>query len=242
MSDVIVNCRELSKSYHDGHVAVDVLRDIDFTIQKGERIAIIGPSGSGKSTVLQLLVKFFDTFDGRILAFGTSYDTITAAAIRQRVVLVPQDPFMFSGTIRDNILLTESSADLNSVLSHVGLVDFIDTLPDGLETSIGSLGSKISGGQKQRIAIARALCSNPDVLVLDEATNALDQESEKLIMNKIKQLMRHKTIIAVTHRVTSLEHTNKIIVMEHGRVLDVGTDDQLSTRCSLYMKLKDEEL
>ncbi len=221
---------------------LEILHEISFSIKPGEFVAIVGSSGSGKSTIAQLLLGFFEPSKGQIQVFDKDRESINPHALRKLIAYVPQNPFMFSGSIIENLNLSaDTSKDIEEAAKVAGLDDIARELPNELETFIGAAGTQISGGQRQRIAITRAVLSKARVLFLDEATSALDQLSERLVMQRIKEAMQGATIISIAHRISSIEHADRILVMDSGRIIAEGTHTELLNRCSLYQQLCHEE-
>lgn len=228
--------------FYPSRPSIQVLNNISFSIHKGEFIGIVGPSGSGKSTLAQLLLKFFNTYEGDILFNAQSLSKIPNDIIRQNIAYVPQDPFLFSDSIKNNLLLlTPNKHEMNDIMSIVELDKLLSTLPDGLDTHIGTAGTQISGGQRQRIAIARALIRKPNILLLDEATSALDHESEKHVLHNIRNKIKNSTIISIAHRISSLEKADRIFVMDSGTIIAQGSHDFLLKTCDLYQRLCNED-
>ncbi len=215
-----------------------IFSKLNFTLNPGEFIAIVGPSGSGKSTIAQLLLKFFDTDKGKILIDGVNISDITPFQMRSYLSYVAQDPFIFSNNIRYNLELAGAISD--EVIKLTGLDLVIARLPNGLDSMIGARGAQLSGGERQRVAIARALLHNPNILLLDEATSALDQKSEREMLSNIRKLLPNKTIISIAHRIASIEHADKILVIDGGKVIASGTHLELLDSCKLYQKLCSE--
>lgn len=214
----------------------------DFTLQvaAGETIAFVGPSGAGKSTLLNLIIGFLRPTQGRILLDGQDMARLDLRTYRQFLAVVSQDTILLEGTIRENVLygiehVTE--ADLEQALRDAHALEFITQLPQGMDTPIGENGTKLSGGQRQRLAIARALIRNPKVLVLDEATASLDSASERLIQSALERLMAHRTTFVVAHRLSTIRRADRIVVMEAGRIAEIGTHPQLLAHKGLYAQL-----
>lgn len=209
---------------------VPVLQNINFRVKRGETIAFVGNSGGGKSTVVSLLPRFYDVTSGSILIDGIDVRDITLKSLRANIGVVFQDNFLFSGTIRENIMMgneTATQEDLDRAVEMACLDDFIKTIPGGLDAQIGERGVLLSGGQKQRVAIARAFLKNAPILVLDEATSALDNKSEAVVQRAIENLMRDKTVFVIAHRLSTIKNANKIMVINHGVVVESGTHEEL---------------
>lgn len=216
------------------------LNNVSFSIEAGQSVSIVGPSGSGKSTILKLLLRFHDPSEGSITIDGQNIKTIALNDLRSLFGLVPQDHMIFSCSIMENILYGKPNAEYEEVKQaaiSAYAMEFIDKLPDKFDTFVGKRGLKLSEGQKQRIIIARAILKNPQVLILDEATSALDYKSENLVQKALSKLMQNRTTIIITHRLSTALKTDKIIVINHGRVEEVGTHDSLMSKDGLYAKL-----
>ncbi|BDG75758.1 MULTISPECIES: ABC transporter ATP-binding protein [Wolbachia] len=216
------------------------LNNVSFSIEAGQSVSIVGPSGSGKSTILKLLLRFHDPSEGSITIDGQNIKTIALNDLRSLFGLVPQDHMIFSCSIMENILYGKPGAEYEEVRRaaiSAYAMEFIDKLPDKFDTFVGKRGLKLSEGQKQRIIIARAILKNPQVLILDEATSALDYKSESLVQKALSKLMQNRTTIIITHRLSTALKTDKIIVINHGRVEEVGTHDSLMSKDGLYAKL-----
>lgn len=220
--------------------AIAVLDNISFTIKHNQLTGIVGKSGSGKSTIMQLLLNFYQCQSGKISIANNDINSYAVKDIRTVIAYVQQDPAIFSGTIRSNIIFSNPYAteeDIKNIVYLCGIDKFIANLPKGLDTEIGEKGVRISGGQKQRLAIARALLYKPEILLLDEATSALDNESEEEILKNIKKFMRGKTIILIAHRISSTQEADRIIVVDQGKVVSFGTHQDLLKTCEIYMYL-----
>ncbi len=218
-----------------------VLHHVSFTAEPGEIIALIGRSGSGKSTLVNLLPRFYADFTGDIRLDDVSVRDYQLASLRNQMAVVSQHVTLFNDTIANNIAYGRfdkvSEAEIRAAAKAAYALDFIEQLPKGLQTLVGENGVLLSGGQRQRIAIARALLKNAPILILDEATSALDTESERYIQAALDELMRHRTTLVIAHRLSTVEHADKIIVMDHGHVMEVGSHQALIDRDGYYAKL-----
>ena len=207
-----------------------VLNNINLDIQKGETIAFVGNSGGGKSTIVSLIPRFYDVKSGGILIDGIDIREYTLESLRQNISVVFQDNFLFSGTIRENILLGKQEAteeEINNALKMAYLDEFISTLEKGVDTQIGERGILLSGGQKQRVAIARAFIKNAPIVILDEATSALDNKSEAIVQKAIDNLMKDKTVFVIAHRLSTIQNADRIAVINEGRLVELGRHDEL---------------
>lgn len=217
-----------------------VLKNIQLTIQPGETIAFVGMSGGGKSSLISLLPRFYDIQQGNILMDDRNVKDITIKSLRSHIGMVLQDNILFSGTVRENILLGNTRADEEEILyaaKAANAHDFILNLPKGYDTEIGERGMKLSGGQKQRVAIARVFLKNPSILVLDEATSALDLESEHLIQESLSKLAKDRTTLIVAHRLSTITHADQIVLIENGEIKEIGTHEQLMKEGGAYFRL-----
>ena len=217
-----------------------VLHNIQLDIQPGEVVALVGASGAGKSTLAQLLPRFYDPQMGHVLVDGIDVREANLRSLRSQIGVVAQETLLFSGTARDNLLYGKPGASDEELLQATKAAhayEFLMELPDGFDTVLGERGARLSGGQKQRIAIARAFLSDPRILVLDEATSALDSASEALIQDALAQLMQNRTSIVIAHRLSTILHSDRIAVMQQGRIIDIGPHSALLARCCLYSNL-----
>ena len=217
-----------------------VLREFDLTIKPGQRVGLVGYSGAGKSTVLALLQRFYDVERGSVLIDGQDIRDVTQESLRAIMAIVPQDISLFHRTVMENIRYARPDAPEADVLAAAEMAncrEFIEALPDGFATMVGDRGVKLSGGQRQRLAIARALLKDAPILLLDEATSALDSESERAIQDALDRLMQGRTVIAIAHRLSTLKRFDRIIVMDHGRIIDDGPPDVLAARPGPYREL-----
>ena len=216
------------------------LKDINFSVKSGERIAIVGPSGAGKSTIVKLITRFYKPSDGEILINNRNISDFTLNSLRNYITIVTQNSTLFNVSIKDNITYGSevfNDDDIRRVSKIAYAHEFIERLPNGYDTIVGERGSHLSEGQKQRIIIARALLKNPKLLILDEATSSLDTESEFIVRKAIENLLMNRTAIIIAHRLTTILNAHKIIVIDKGEIVDIGTHDELLQRCPLYKKL-----
>jgi subfamily B ATP-binding cassette protein MsbA len=221
-----------------------VLNDIDFSVPAGSRVAFVGKSGSGKSTIVSLIPRFYDVDSGSVAIDGVDVRDIKLASLRRHIGMVLQDPILFSGTIRDNILYGRPKADERELIAAAAAAnayDFIADLPAGFDTEVGERGAMLSGGQKQRITIARAFLKDPRILILDEATSALDSESEILIQDALGRLMQGRTTFIIAHRLSTIADADRIMVLDRGRIVDSGTHGELLERSAMYRRLHDAQ-
>lgn len=217
-----------------------VLRDIDLHVEKGEVVALVGASGAGKSTIVQLVPRFFDPQEGRVLIDGVDVRDVKLRSLRSQIGMVAQETLLFSGTLRENLLYGKPNAtdeELSAAVRAAYVDEFVQKMPRGYDTILGERGARLSGGQKQRIAIARAFLTDPRILILDEATSALDSESEELIQQALVELMRGRTNIVIAHRLSTILGADRIAVMEQGRIVDIGSHKELLYRNAQYAKL-----
>ena len=217
-----------------------ILKNINLDVKKGETVAFVGNSGGGKSTLVNLIPRFFDVSNGSLKIDGIDVRDYEIKSLRKAIGIVPQETFLFSGTILSNVKYSRQDATFEEVVEaakQANAHEFIENLPDGYDTEIGERGVKLSGGQKQRIAIARTILENPQILILDEATSALDNESEKLVQDALEKLMEGKTTFIIAHRLTTIENSNKIVVIQKGEIKEIGNHNELLSKNGIYKAL-----
>jgi subfamily B ATP-binding cassette protein MsbA len=207
-----------------------VLHNISLTIEQGKMTALVGASGAGKSTLADLIPRFYDPTQGKILIDGVDLREFDINSVRRRLAVVSQDTFIFNTSVRNNIAYALEGVDEEAIREAARLanaLEFIEDMPEGFETQLGDRGVRLSGGQRQRIAIARALLRNPEILILDEATSALDSVSERLIQESLEKLSVGRTVIAIAHRLSTIVRADKVVVLEQGHIVEQGTYDEL---------------
>ncbi|MEQ9244562.1 MAG: type I secretion system permease/ATPase [Nitratireductor sp.] len=233
-----VELRKVTFRYSDD--GAEVLRRLDLTVSAGEKIGITGLSGSGKSTITKLIQRFYVPYSGQVLIDGVDLAMADPAMLRRRMGIVLQESFLFNGSVRENIALGDPRAapeDIDRAAKLAGAHDFISTLPNGYDTPVGERGGALSGGQRQRIAIARALVSDPSILIFDEATSALDYEAEAAIMAQLPQILEGRTTIMIAHRLNTMRFCDRILVLEKGEIIEEGTHDALVEAGGRYAEL-----
>jgi ABC-type multidrug transport system fused ATPase/permease subunit len=225
---------------------IQVLRNINLTVNKGELVALVGPSGAGKSTIASLLLKFYEPTHGEVYFDDLDSKNLGITELRKQIAFVPQDVILFGGTIKENIAYGKPNATDDEIMQaaiKANAHDFVVKFPEAYETVVGERGIKLSGGQRQRIAIARAILKNPAILILDEATSSLDSESEQLVQDALENLMKNRTSFVIAHRLSTVRNADKIIVIDHGTVQEMGTHELLmSKENGIYRKLVDLQL
>jgi ATP-binding cassette subfamily B protein/subfamily B ATP-binding cassette protein MsbA len=223
---------------------IPVLKDVNFEVRAGERIALVGPSGAGKSTLIKLLMRFYDVKDGAVMLDGRDLRDLPLAYVREQIGLVQQEPFLFNGTVKENIAygdLSAGQARVEDVAQAARAHEFIVELPEKYDTWIGERGVKLSVGQKQRISIARVLLKDPPIIIFDEATSNIDTETEVKIREALEELTRNRTTFIIAHRLSTLRHVDRIVVLDGGRLVEEGTHETLLARSGLYRTLYDAQ-
>jgi ATP-binding cassette subfamily B protein len=225
-----VEFKQVSFSYEGAQPA---LREVSMSARTGEMIGLCGPSGAGKSTFVNLICRFYDATDGQILIDGVDVRDYDIQWLRRQIGVVLQEPYLFHGTVADNIRYGNADASEGQVIASARAAnahDFIVGFPDGYDTMVGERGQSLSGGERQRISIARAILHNPRILILDEATSSVDSETEKQIQEALDRLVEGRTTFAIAHRLSTLQAADRLIVLEHGRIVEQGTHAELVNR------------
>ena len=238
-----VDFKNVTFTYDDTNITA--LKNVTFSAEAGETIAILGKTGAGKSTIIELIARLYDTKEGSILMDGNSIETINLNDLRNQIGFVPQDPFLFSETISSNIKFGKEDAAKEEIIQaakdavvHENIIDF----PNGYETILGERGVTLSGGQKQRVSIARAIIKNPKILIFDDCLSAVDTETEERILSNLKKVSKNKTTFIISHRVSSAKNADKIIVLEGGVIIQQGSHNQLINTSGYYKELHDQQL
>jgi ATP-binding cassette subfamily B protein len=224
----------------EGEIADWALRDVDLVIPAGQTVALVGETGAGKSTLAKLVARFYDPTEGAVLADGHDLRAVTMHSLRSQMGIVPQEGFLFSGTVRDNIAFGRvgaSDEEIAAAARTVGAEPFIAALPEGYDTQVGERGVQLSAGQRQLLAFARALVADPRILVLDEATSNVDVHTETLIELGLRRLLAGRTAIVIAHRLSTIQRASRIVVLEHGTIVEEGTHDELLDLQGRYWRL-----
>ena len=222
-----VEYRDVTFAYEEGK---NILENVSFTVKPGESIALVGPTGAGKTTIVNLLSRFYDLTGGAVYIDGNDISKVTLHSLREKMGIMMQDSFIFSGTIEDNIRygkLDATEEEIATAVKMACLDEFINELENGLDTKIGERGSLLSGGQRQRLAIARAFIKNAPVVILDEATSALDNKAEAVVQRAIDNLMQDRTVFVIAHRLSTVQNADKIVVINDGEIIETGTHEEL---------------
>jgi subfamily B ATP-binding cassette protein MsbA len=221
------------------------LENVKLTVRSGEIVALVGPSGAGKSSMALLLPRFYDPISGRVCIDGHDIREVSFASLRGQIGLVTQEVLLFNETVRYNIAYSRPNASRSEIEAAAAAANahtFIQRLPNGYDTVIGERGVRLSGGERQRLSIARAILKNPPILLLDEATSALDAESERLVQEALERLMEHRTALVIAHRLSTVRRADRIIVLDHGRIIEEGDHASLLTKQGTYYKLHNLQL
>jgi len=232
-----VEFRDVTFGYEEGK---PVLRDVDFTVEPGEMIGLAGHSGAGKSTLINLICRFYEVNEGAILVDGHDLRDVTVESLRSQIGVVLQEPFMFSGTVAENLAYGKPGAAMEELIAAAKAAnahDFIMDYPDAYDTEVGERGTRVSGGERQRLAIARAILKDPRILILDEATSSVDTETESQIQEALERLIAGRTTFAIAHRLSTLRHSNRLLILERGKLAEIGTHDELIEQDGIYAKL-----
>jgi ABC-type multidrug transport system fused ATPase/permease subunit len=225
---------------------MEVLKNISFSVNQGERVALVGQSGAGKSSLASLILRFYDPVSGSIKLDNKPLSEYKLSELRNEMAIVPQEVILFGGNIQENIAYGKPDATLEEIkeaAKKANALGFIESFPEGFETIVGERGIQLSGGQRQRIAIARAVLKNPTILILDEATSSLDSESEKLVQDALDELMKGRTSIVIAHRLSTIRKANQILVMKNGEIIERGTHQELiELKNGAYKNLNDLQI
>jgi ATP-binding cassette subfamily B protein len=238
-----IGFEDVSFCYGEGDDAVWALRHVDLAVPPGQTLALVGATGAGKSTFAKLVARFYDPTEGRVLVDGVDLRDARAESLRSQLGVVPQEGFLFSGSIRDNIAFGRPEAtdeEVAAAAAAVGADDFIEALPEGYDSEVGERGSHLSAGQRQLVAFARALIADPRILVLDEATSNVDIHTESRIEEGLRRLLAGRTAIVIAHRLSTIRRAGQIAVLEHGQVVERGTHEELLEKRGAYRRLHED--
>lgn len=237
-----ISFQNVSFSYQTGP---SILKNFDLDIPSGKTVALVGSTGSGKSTLAKLILRFYDTNEGQVLIAGIPIKALAQQSLRRHIALVAQDTYLFEGSVRDNILygsFDKSEDDIIWAAKEAQAYEFICKLPQGLDTIVGERGQKLSGGQRQRISIARAILKNPSIFILDEATSAVDNETELAIKKSLAQITKGRTSLIIAHRLSTIRHADRIHTLEQGKIIESGTHEELLKKNGVYKRLWDSQI
>ena len=216
------------------------MHDLNFVVEPGEMIGLAGHSGAGKSTLINLICRFYDTEEGQILIDGQDIRNVRLKSLRDQIGVVLQEPFLFNGSVAENIAYGNPDAVLEDVVAAsraANAYDFVLNLPDGFDTVLGERGARLSGGEKQRVSIARAILRDPRILILDEATASMDTETESQIQEALERLVKGRTTFAIAHRLSTLKYSSRLLIIEKGHLAEIGTHDELIAQEGIYARL-----
>ncbi|MEM4610692.1 MAG: ATP-binding cassette domain-containing protein, partial [Thermoproteota archaeon] len=217
-----------------------VLKNVSFKVNPGEKIAILGATGSGKSTLVYLIPRFYDPASGSILIDGVDIKKFKLSSLRRQIGIVPQDVFLFSGTIRENIAFGKPDASMEEIARAAELAkirDFIESLPDGYDTFVGERGVTLSGGQRQRITIARAILTDPRILIMDDSLSFVDSKTEQEIQSAINEVMKGRTTFIIAQRLSTIRNADRIMILDDGEIVEFGTHEELMARSGAYRRI-----